>query len=57
MPSFCGRNGEPAGMKHASFRAALIALVLAALGAVILLGFPKYWVFLITAVFIVGIAL
>ncbi|WP_416352761.1 ABC transporter permease subunit, partial [Brucella suis] len=44
-------------MKHASFRAALIALVLAALGAVILLGFPKYWVFLITAVFIVGIAL
>lgn len=45
-------------MKHASFRAAATtALSLAALGAVILLVLPKYWVFLITAVFIVGIAL
>ena len=45
-------------MKHASFRAAATtALTLAALGAVILLVLPKYWVFLLTAVFIVGIAL
>lgn len=45
-------------MKHASFRAAAVtALSLAALGAVILLVLPKYWVFLLTAVFIVGIAL
>ena len=45
-------------MKHASFRAAATtALTLAALGAVVLLVLPKYWVFLITAVFIVGIAL
>ena len=45
-------------MKHASFRAAATtALSLAVLGALIFLLLPKYWVFLITAVFIVGIAL
>ncbi len=45
-------------MKHASFRAAVTtALSLAVLGAVILLLLPKYWVFLLTAVFIVCIAL
>ncbi|MCB1444939.1 MAG: ATP-binding cassette domain-containing protein [Rhizobiaceae bacterium] len=45
-------------MRHASFRAAVVtALSLAAIGALVLLLLPKYWVFLITAVFIVGIAL
>ncbi|MGG6894347.1 ABC transporter permease subunit [Rhizobium sp. BR 315] len=45
-------------MKHASFRAAAVtALSLAAVGAIILLLLPKYWVFLLTAVFITGIAL
>lgn len=45
-------------MKHASFRAAATtALSLAVLGALIFFLLPKYWVFLITAVFIVGIAL
>ena len=45
-------------MKHASFRAAVTtALSLAVLGAIILILLPKYWVFLLTAVFIVGIAL
>ncbi|WP_421594097.1 ABC transporter permease subunit [Shinella sp. M27] len=45
-------------MKHASFRAATTtALSLAVLGALIFFLLPKYWVFLITAVFIVGIAL
>ncbi|MFJ6322929.1 MULTISPECIES: ATP-binding cassette domain-containing protein [unclassified Rhizobium] len=45
-------------MKHASFRAAVVtALSLAAVGALILLLLPKYWVFLLTAVFITGIAL
>lgn len=45
-------------MKHASFRAATVtALSLVALGALVLFLLPKYWVFLITAVFIVGIAL
>lgn len=45
-------------MKHASFRAAIVtALSLAAVGALILLLLPKYWVFLLTAVFITGIAL
>ncbi|MBB2973116.1 ATP-binding cassette domain-containing protein [Mesorhizobium sp. RMAD-H1] len=45
-------------MRHASFRAAAVtALSLAAVGALVLLLLPKYWVFLITAVFIVGIAL
>ncbi len=44
-------------MKHASFRAAIIALSLAVLGALALILLPKYWLFLITAVFIVGIAL
>ncbi|NLR99971.1 ATP-binding cassette domain-containing protein [Rhizobium sp. P38BS-XIX] len=45
-------------MKHASFRAAFVtALSLAAVGALILLLLPKYWVFLLTAVFITGIAL
>ena len=42
-------------MKHASFRAATVtALSLVALGALVLFLLPKYWVFLITAVFIVG---
>ena len=41
-----------------ALRAALTtALSLAVLGALILVLLPKYWVFLITAVFIVGIAL
>lgn len=45
-------------MKHASFRAAATtALSLAVLGALIFFLLPKYWVFLVTAVFIVGIAL
>jgi len=45
-------------MKHASFRAAAVtALSLAAVGALVLLLLPKYWVFLLTAVFITGIAL
>ncbi|MBL0373235.1 branched-chain amino acid ABC transporter ATP-binding protein/permease [Rhizobium sp. KVB221] len=45
-------------MKHASFRAAATtAISLAVLGALVLLLLPKYWVFLITAVFIIGIAL
>ncbi len=45
-------------MKHASFRAAVTtALSLAAVGVLILLLLPKYWVFLLTAVFITGIAL
>ncbi|NTF45341.1 ABC transporter permease subunit [Rhizobium rhizogenes] len=45
-------------MKHASFRAAAVtALSLAAIGVLILLLLPKYWVFLLTAVFITGIAL
>lgn len=45
-------------MKHASFRAAAVtALSLAAVGVLILLLLPKYWVFLLTAVFITGIAL
>lgn len=45
-------------MKHASIRAAATtALSLAVLGALVLILLPKYWVFLITAVFIVGIAL
>ena len=45
-------------MKHASIRAAITtALSLAILGGLVLLLLPKYWVFLITAVFIVGIAL
>ncbi|RFZ81493.1 ATP-binding cassette domain-containing protein [Shinella sp. WSJ-2] len=45
-------------MKHASFRAAATtALLLAVLGALIFFLLPKYWVFLVTAVFIVGIAL
>ena len=45
-------------MRHASFRAAAVtALSLAAIGALVLFLLPKYWVFLITAVFIVGIAL
>ena len=45
-------------MKHASIRAAITtALSLTVLGGLVLLLLPKYWVFLITAVFIVGIAL
>jgi branched-chain amino acid transport system permease protein len=45
-------------MKHASFRAAVTtALSLAVLGALVLILLPKYWVFLITAVFIIGVAL
>lgn len=45
-------------MRHASFRAAAVtALSLVAIGALVLLLLPKYWVFLITAVFIVGTAL
>jgi branched-chain amino acid transport system permease protein len=45
-------------MRHASFRAAAVtALSLTAIGVLVLLLLPKYWVFLITAVFIVGIAL
>ena len=45
-------------MKHASFRAAIVtALSLVAVGALVLLLLPKYWVFLLTAVFITGIAL
>ncbi|OCJ07322.1 branched-chain amino acid ABC transporter ATP-binding protein [Rhizobium sp. AC27/96] len=45
-------------MKHASFRAAAVtALSLAAIGVLVLLLLPKYWVFLLTAVFITGIAL
>ncbi|WP_112799588.1 ABC transporter permease subunit [Rhizobium sp. SYY.PMSO] len=45
-------------MKHASFRAAIMTVLsLAAVGALILLLLPKYWVFLLTAVFITGIAL
>jgi branched-chain amino acid transport system permease protein len=45
-------------MRHASFRAAATtALSLIAIGALVLLLLPKYWVFLITAVFIVGTAL
>jgi branched-chain amino acid transport system permease protein len=45
-------------MRHASFRAAAVtALALFAVGALVLLLLPKYWVFLITAVFIVGTAL
>jgi branched-chain amino acid transport system permease protein len=45
-------------MRHASFRAAAVtALSLIAIGVLVLLLLPKYWVFLITAVFIVGTAL
>jgi branched-chain amino acid transport system permease protein len=45
-------------MKHASLRAALsTALSLVAIGVLVLVLLPKYWVFLITAVFIVGVAL
>lgn len=44
-------------MKHASFHAIIIVLSLAALGVLALTLLPKYWIFLITAVFIVGIAL
>jgi branched-chain amino acid transport system permease protein len=45
-------------MRHASFRAAATtAISLIVLGALVLLLLPKYWIFLITAVFIVGIAL
>ncbi|MBB3289064.1 MULTISPECIES: ATP-binding cassette domain-containing protein [unclassified Rhizobium] len=45
-------------MKHASLRAALsTALSLVVLGVLVLILLPKYWVFLITAVFIVGITL
>ncbi|MDB5553048.1 MAG: branched chain amino acid transporter, permease/ATP-binding protein [Rhizobium sp.] len=45
-------------MKHASFRAAAVTtLSLAAIGVLVLLLLPKYWIFLITAVFIVGTAL
>ncbi|HWU61900.1 MAG TPA: ATP-binding cassette domain-containing protein, partial [Ensifer sp.] len=45
-------------MKHASLRAAIsTALSLVVLGVLVLVLLPKYWVFLITAVFIVGIAL
>ncbi|MBX9457991.1 MAG: ATP-binding cassette domain-containing protein [Rhizobium sp.] len=45
-------------MRHASFRAAAVtALSLVAIGALVLLLLPKYWIFLITAVFIVGTAL
>jgi branched-chain amino acid transport system permease protein len=45
-------------MRHASFRAAATtALSLLAIGTLVLLLLPKYWVFLITAVFIVGTAL
>ena len=45
-------------MKHASFRAAVVtALSLAAIGVLVLVLLPKYWVFLLTAVFITGIAL
>lgn len=45
-------------MRHASFRAAgITALSLVAIGALVLLLLPKYWVFLISAVFIVGTAL
>jgi len=45
-------------MKHASFRAALnTAVSVAVIGALVYALLPNYWVFLITAVFIVGIAL
>lgn len=45
-------------MKHASLRAALSTILsLAAIGILVLLLLPKYWVFLLTAVFIVAIAL
>lgn len=45
-------------MKHASTKAALrTALTLAALAALALVLLPKYWLFLITAVFIIGVAL
>ena len=44
-------------MRHASFRAAVTtAMSLAALGVLVLL-LPKYWVFLLTAVFITGVSL
>ncbi|CDP49948.1 Branched-chain amino acid transport system permeas e protein LivM / Branched-chain amino acid transport atp-bin ding protein LivG [Devosia sp. DBB001] len=45
-------------MKHASLRAALnTALSVAVIGVLVYALLPNYWVFLITAVFIVGIAL
>ncbi|PSJ56471.1 ABC transporter permease subunit [Pseudaminobacter soli (ex Li et al. 2025)] len=45
-------------MKHASIKAALrTAVWLAVLAAAAALFLPKYWLFLITAVFIVGVAL
>ena len=44
-------------MRHASFRAAVTtAMSLAVLGVLVLL-LPKYWVFLLTAVFITGVSL
>lgn len=45
-------------MKHASLRAAVrTAVTLAILSAALYLLLPKYWIFLVTAVFITGIAL
>ena len=45
-------------MRPASIRAAVkTALSLAVLGILVLLLLPKYWVFLLTAVFIVGVSL
>ncbi|MCF1741921.1 branched-chain amino acid ABC transporter ATP-binding protein/permease [Paradevosia shaoguanensis] len=45
-------------MKHASLRAALnTALSVAVIGVLVYALLPNYWVFLVTAVFIVGIAL
>jgi branched-chain amino acid transport system permease protein len=45
-------------MKHASLYAALkTVLSLAVIAALVLLLLPKYWVFLLTAVFITGVAL
>jgi branched-chain amino acid transport system permease protein len=45
-------------MKHASLYAALKTILsLAVIAALVLLLLPKYWVFLLTAVFITGVAL
>ena len=45
-------------MRHASLRAAVTtALSLTVLGALVLFLLPKYWIFLLTAVFITGVAL
>jgi len=45
-------------MRHASLRAAVTtALSLTLLGTLVLFLLPKYWIFLLTAVFITGVAL